>query len=75
MGDSHSPVITGCLRCVQTGSAHHFASMGGMWTDCSLCSLGDAGATDAEPSGCIATGKQLNKATGPLGTLLELLLS
>ena len=48
---------------------------GGVWMDRSCCSLGNAGAADAEPSGCIATGKQLNKAAGPLGTLLEPLLT
>ena len=42
--------------------------------DCSLHSLGDAQAADAEPSGCIATGKSLSNAAGPLETLLELLL-
>lgn len=57
---------------------HHFASeegAGAGWMGCSHCSLGDAGAADAEPRACIATGKQHNKAAGPLGMLLELLLS
>ncbi len=47
---------------------HH----GRMWTDRSLCSLGDA---DTELSSCTATGKQHSEAAGPLGMSLELLLS
>lgn len=72
----HSPVIAGCLRCVQTGWARRSASVGGCGWIVASHSPGDAGAADAEPSGCIATGKQHNKAVRvPLGTLLVLPLS